>query len=109
VLLALCALLISPLPTQAGSEKTGDELLYVCTYSSLIAQGTCLGYIEGIATVMHHGVEIAQFRACAAEPATIEQLRDVVIAYLKRNVALRHYLAAALVAAALAEAFPCPK
>jgi hypothetical protein len=105
----LCVLLVGPLPAQGGSEKTGDDLLYICTYNSLIAQGTCLGYIEGIATVMHHGVEIAQFQACIPEKVTIEQHRDIVVDYLKRNAALRHYLAAGLVAAALAEASPCPK
>lgn len=83
---------------------TGNDLLSACRDATLHAQGTCLGYVMGIADLLvSSGAAI-----CLSERATAGQVKkEVVVAYLTSHPERRDLIASHLVAQALAAAFPC--
>jgi hypothetical protein len=85
--------------------KTGNELLYDCTFGSAINQAMCLGFIDGIAQNPHKDFGVF----CIPQDVPLAQLWVIVVDHLKRNVTDRPIPATVLVLAALQEAFPCPK
>ncbi len=92
---------------------TGNELWTHCVsadpnsqYFNPLNSGICVGVVTAIAdTLATYGVY--GFRACFPAHSTRGQAEDVVKRYLDQHPEKRHYVAADLVAMALAEAFPC--
>jgi len=79
------------------------ELLYCAVYVSAISDAARGG-------VSHDGVAgpgVWGFKECSPETATARQLVDIVKRYLVTHPENRHFGASVVVAAALAEAFPC--
>ena len=102
--------LLAAAPAGAGTNLTGNDLLERCSASASanpIQWGVCLGYVMAVADLLGQGRPIAGARACIATDVTSGQLMDVVRQWLERNPARRHIAGAALVAAALQQAFPC--
>lgn len=89
-----------------GSADDGNNLLIACTAAPGVQQGYCYGYINAIADATSNNT-IDGFKACIPQQVQVEQLRDVVIQYLRNHPAERHYSVLGLVAKALAGAFPC--
>jgi len=69
--------------------------------------GSCMGYILGIADVMSTGAAVRNYKACFPPKAQFLQIRDAVMADLKKFPKFRKLPAAQLVAAAFAFAYPC--
>lgn len=88
------------------SPITGNGLLEICTDDSMYDSGRCAGFISG--TNLARLDQQGKFY-CVPETATNGQIRDVIIAWLKRNPGSRHIRSDALIAVAYAEAWPCPK
>jgi hypothetical protein len=86
--------------------KTGNDILTHCTEQNLAETRRCWGYLEGVADAMviH---DVNGFTACFSVGVDSDQLKDIVLQYLRANPATRHYVAADIVARALAQAFPC--
>jgi hypothetical protein len=106
-------------PARAGgfaTFETGNQLFEECQPSaSYYKQGVCLGFVAGVADAMDAAQSswrhetVTGWRACLpANQVTEGQVQDVAVNFLTRHPELRHYGAVGLVAAALAEAFPCP-
>jgi hypothetical protein len=89
------------------SFEAGNALLAECTQASSEWQSYCIGYVSGIADVMGMALPVEGFLACIPMPVSTSQARDVAVNYLQKHPEGRNFAAAYLVAAALAEAFPC--
>lgn len=85
----------------------GNVLYQKCSDDTAFAQGVCLGYVGGIADSMGSDDAQANRSQCIDKEATMGQLRDVAIAYLRDHPAERHLSAASLVRFALRKGF-CP-
>lgn len=92
---------------QTGAFMTGNTLLSHCDEPDAIGTTYCVAYVVGIADMMNDGISIGGRRACLPGGVTSFQVRDIAVAYLRRNPQSRHYIAASIVAVALADAFPC--
>ena len=69
----------------------------------------CLGYVECISDALGSGSSINGYTACMPAGASAGQAMDVVKQFLTAHPELRHFIAAGLVASALANAFPCQR
>lgn len=113
VVIALLALALSPCGLQAGGFETGSSLLEMCeakesedNYYQNIAN--CRGYIVGSADMFDCQVEGAGFNWDSSQRVTQGQVVRIVVRWLNDHPQYLHYTAGGLIAAALAEAFPCP-
>jgi Rap1a immunity proteins len=84
----------------------GNDLLARCTSAGYDA-GVCEGYVMAIADAMSGGNSVLGARACIGLQVTGAQVRDVVVAALRRNPPTRHLSARSLAANAIEDAFPC--
>ena len=89
----------------------GNALHKVCQYPNVefFPYGDCLGYTSGVSDVMTGGNIVDGLRACIGTNVSRGQAKDVVKRWLENHPQYRHLPARSLVAAALAEAFPCKK
>jgi hypothetical protein len=102
--LALLVAAVGVLPAQAQrvSKVDGNHLLTLCTTSEV---KNCEAYVNGIADAMAE--EPAPKRACVPPRVTSQQLRDVLVKFIRDNPAKRELSGAALSVHAFAKAFPC--
>jgi Rap1a immunity proteins len=90
--------------------KDGNDLHNACQQTQEGIEGLyCMGYIVAIADVLESGSSINGFRACLRQNMRAGQVVDVVKRWLQDHPQDRDYGAPGLVAAALQDAFPCPK
>lgn len=103
------ALLFAATPANARETVTddGNELLDICSKEGYFSQGYCLGYIRALSSGVDMLLYTNKQRICYGPNITIGQVRDVVLAYLRRNPAKRNENAMVLVSWASAEAWPC--
>lgn len=68
-----------------------------------------MAFVIGVNDALTYDARKLKTESCFSTPngASVQQLSDTVHQWLKRNPGQRHYSAASLVVAALAEAFPC--
>jgi hypothetical protein len=92
-------------PVTSNGFETGDSLFSYCGNPE---RQPCTGYVTGIADVMASNA-INGLRACIPLNITKRQAVDVARAFLTKHPNAQHFQASALVAAAFAEAWPCPK
>jgi hypothetical protein len=109
--IALCAGL-APLPCAAddfkpGTFANGDHLYAECQNNN----AGCESYLKGI--IDSEAYFISTFGVnkdagfCVTQQASIEQIRDIVVEYLRNHPDYRRYAAASLAMTALKAAFPC--
>ena len=67
----------------------------------------CRGFVAGVADVLSGGDAIDGHRACAPLDAQLDDMVEIVGGWLEAHSRDGHRDAVPLVAAALAEAFPC--
>lgn len=106
-----CIVGLAVLPATAGF-KSANDLWDHCTARERDRHyqqdnAMCMGYIVGIADVLDDGDNVDGLRACLPRGATIGQVVDTAMYYIRDNPQDRHYSASSVVAAALAAAFPC--
>lgn len=88
----------------------GNTLHFRCQQereTAMVRWTDCLGYVSGVADVMSGRNAINGVQACIPRGTSRNQLKDVVVDWLRRHPEHRHHNAGGLVAAALAEAYPC--
>ncbi|MBV9827380.1 MAG: hypothetical protein JO001_17200 [Alphaproteobacteria bacterium] len=123
VLFALCVLSV---PARAGYLFNGNELYKWCSSTAETSQIGCGAYIAGIADggylaaatkspgsrVIANQLRMGQIGPASwclsSEQITDRQMVGVVIKYLRDNPTHRDMSAAALVALAITQAWPCP-
>jgi hypothetical protein len=107
IAIAFAMFFASPASPAGISFLDGNKLHSYCNYDNTnIMSGVCAGYIIGVADSLSKG-PVAGFNACIPQGPVVEQLRDLVAAWIKNNPTNRHYSGEAVVAWALSEAFPC--
>ena len=113
--IAVCLLLSN---STLGQFRDGNKLyseLEVCAENSTFTCGFAWGYLTGVfdlnldlqKIMKIYGEEYFKF-SCPPAGITIQQLVDVVAAYLKANPAVRHRRANSIVEDAILDAWPCP-
>jgi hypothetical protein len=87
----------------------GNYLHDVCKFTDtgLFQFGDCLGFTSAVADVLTGGHIVSGYRACIGTNVSRGQAKDVVKQWLENHPQHRHLAAHRLVAAALAEGFPC--
>lgn len=103
----LLALLLALSGEARASMLDGNKLFQECKENFAAAQAYCMAYITGVFDALEDN-SIGGFRSCPPG-VSVRQIRDVAVQWLERHPQHRHLAAAGLVAAALAEAFPCRK
>jgi len=107
----LIAAAVALTPTAAFARDVavddGNELLDICSKDDYFHQGYCLGYIRALSSGVDLVLYTSKQQICYGSNITIGQIRDVVIAYIRRNPAKRNENAMVLVSGASAEAWPC--
>jgi uncharacterized membrane protein len=104
------AVALACLPASAETVTafySGNALWNECSADNAFQSGLCMGFVAGIADAM--GMGIAASKACFPPGITAGQTDDVVKRFLGQHPERRHEAAVFLVAAALAEAFPCKR
>ena len=99
-----------------GRPVTGDQWLHICDGTSLGAAGefACLSYLAGFiefaGTMIGSGFSRRELQdkllGCMPDNISIEQLRWIVIKYLREHPERLHLSFSQLVAEALRQAFP---
>jgi hypothetical protein len=98
--------------------ENGNDLFQRCNSSLVSDQTFCMGYIVGAADLV--GLEqvsngpdntiLWKFRSvCAPQGVTVQQIKDVVLKYMRDNPERRADSGASLVVQAISQAWVCPK
>jgi hypothetical protein len=103
-LLALAFTLPANAQVLANSALDGNQVLTACT--SAKTHDYCIGYVTGVVDGIFYAEGTKQ-HICPEPGVLTQQVRDVVINYLKAHPEHRHAGAAGLVFNALYEKFPC--
>ncbi|WP_413465085.1 Rap1a/Tai family immunity protein [Novosphingobium profundi] len=108
VSMALLCSLTQPVSAQMRIA-TGNNLFGLCTSSDNAARSYCNGYIRGAsefivmqATIRHRDPEYF----CVRDTVTNDQMRDIVIKYVRENPEQRDTFAFYLVQLAIYDEFP---
>jgi hypothetical protein len=103
---AICAVACTPVPAQ---WVDGNGLYSDCEKGNLKCYGYIFGLIDALdlSELLTDKPPLPKAKTCMPAEVTGQQLRDVVLEFLRDNPAKRHLAAAVLVAKALSDAFPC--
>jgi hypothetical protein len=107
-LVILAAALVATGWSDARAEyfETGRDLYQKCRGAGTASQVFCFGFVIGIADVMEDN-PLDGRSACIPKEATIQQVTDVVVAFLENNPDIRDFTGESLTVQALSEKFPC--
>lgn len=107
--IAPLAMALSSTPAMARDVAVddGNDLLQVCSQSGIYMEGYCLGYIRGVSLGADWTLLMKDKRICYSDNITMSQLRDVIVAYIRRNPNTRNENVLLLVIKASLEAWPC--
>lgn len=99
-------------PAEAGFVS-GADLLDICTPQSRdpvyrLKVAECRGYVVAIADATECGQRAVDFSWNSNAAVSQHELVDSVVVWLRSHPGTLHYQANGLVAAALADSFPCP-
>ena len=83
----------------------GSMMLRICESAHARDEGRCQGFAVAIADLLV--TEKLDLRACFPATVTARQITDIARKHLSDHPADRQFLAAELIAQAIAEAFPC--
>jgi hypothetical protein len=107
-LLAVTLACTTPLSAQGYVYKTGNDLLSALLQETGLEHGHALSYIAGVVDTANGSPTREGF--CfnlTQERLKASQIADVVKPFLERNLQMRERPGSVLVAAALAEKWPC--
>jgi hypothetical protein len=102
--LAIIANLFEPAVAEKISGFVGgNELFESCKSDNVGVQNICRGYIVGVVDAFD-----AQRIICTPENVSADQVRDIVVKWLRDHPENRHLQAATLVKAAIPDSWSCP-
>lgn len=103
------ALAMAPAPAGAAepAEDNGNRLLSNCSDDGYFMEGFCLGYIRALTISADLIMANGNNAVCIPDGVQAGQVRDMIVAYIRRNPSSRHEHALVLVSWALREAWPC--
>ena len=85
-----------------GAFGTGNMLYETCGAHDIGNEKYCLAYAVGATDAFAWDGKV-----CPPRQVTEQQVRDIVVGYLRDHPELRHYSAPSIASRALEEAFPC--
>lgn len=90
------------------SDLTGNDLLRFCNSHEASETNMCTGYIEGVRDASMFATVSLKSKPFFSVPSQVssDQLREVIVKYLRDNPETRHKPAGLLTIFALKEAFP---
>lgn len=88
-------------------NHSGNDLKTECEDSNPVSSGFCLGYILATMNGMEYALTLAETRVCVPATVTVGQMKDVVLAYMRRYPETRDRNMIIIMTAASAEAWPC--
>lgn len=91
----------------SGNGMDGRTLMTFCNGKFDTDFGICSGYITAISEVMLSGHAVQGYRACDHDGIRAQQLVDLIRLDIGENAAMQNQSATRMVAAILADAFPC--
>jgi hypothetical protein len=100
-------MMFKPAYVYAGYFRTGNQLFDNCSSKTSATAAFCRGYIIRVTDSIASG-DVTKYRTCIPKNATVEQISDIAINWLRKYPEKRHHAAFDLVATAVKEAFPCP-
>ena len=101
--------------TQAGVQKAPaamNRMVKLClAVQEELADAACRGFVSGVAETSRLFATTGQMTAAFCLPADLPPGDAVAVYrdYLGKNMALKHFPAAALAVSAFKEAYPCPQ
>lgn len=105
------AIIAAALLLSAGGAKAtdwdGNQLLRECTGYDVTDTLRCLAYIRGARDMLDALQMAGSGERCIPQPATLDQVKDVVVRYLRQHPEVRHFTRPSLIVAAVREAW-CP-
>ena len=108
ILLGAVLVVVPYLPAAEAAFMTGKMLLAHCrNETDVYDQAFCLAYIVAIADVLWAGNSVQGHSACPPDQIAQGQVQDIAVPWLEAYPQYLHFGANSLVAAALADAFPC--
>ncbi len=103
------ALALVAIPTSAQAQReTGDALLAACE-SGARAEEPCIAYVAAVADVMRNGNPLYGWYACPPDGTQAREIYATAMRFRRQRGDVRHYSASAVVAHAMASAYPCPR
>jgi len=97
------------IPSALADFRRGNDILQMCESPKEWTDiAYCYGYIDAVIDAMIYGNTVNGFKACVPTMVKNARLIDIVIQFLRLNAARRHFGAAALIANAMSDAYPCP-
>ena len=109
-ILAFLALMVASTATaeEPGYFLRGNDLLLACESKAPTDKSLCEGYIIGVASTLSDP-GMAKVRVCIPDGVVSGQVILIVVKWFKENPRNLHQSAAANIAYALSNAFPCSK
>jgi hypothetical protein len=86
----------------------GDDMVRDCIGALAVERAACLGYVTAVMDVLRLD-PVRGFEACVPREVRPEEAVAVVADYVRRNPGAGGFQAPPVIAAALAEAFPCSR
>jgi hypothetical protein len=102
--LAVGFLTVAAVISPSSAQGTGDEWLKRCSDDDF----ACATYLAGV-NDLHNLPEVPKMYCIGKSGATVVQMRQVVLKYLRDNPNKTHLSFISLVLDAMREAFPCRK
>ncbi len=103
----LFALALMATPAQAGIAINGTRLLAWCNSNTPADTALCNGYILAVGDILNDQT-VYQGRACLPPTTNVDELRELVLLFLRANAQhLDKTSGANLVALAMMHAYPC--
>jgi Rap1a immunity proteins len=108
IVVAMCTLATG---SQADNDETsGMQMLRACEAQDALLSGICQGWMTGLSTGLSLRPWLDQnLPACLPPGLTGDQVRLIVIKFLKEHPEQLHYPASLIAGNALHSAFPCPQ
>jgi len=91
------------------AEGSGGALLEICTSTDATSTAACRTYIHGVAETLHIWLDVdpETVRACIPASVSEDQLKDVLVRYLKKKQNIDGWSGAMVMVRAWAEEWPC--
>lgn len=107
LLATLLAACLGPKNRAFANIMDGNQLYSLCTNTDVVSNMMCMSYLNWISDTVDRQTIFGSKSCQPKGNLTLQQLKDVVVAWLREKPQYRHAESPSLVAAALAEAFPC--
>ncbi|MBN9527549.1 MAG: hypothetical protein J0H82_15165 [Alphaproteobacteria bacterium] len=105
--LLLLTVIAMPMPARAGTAVNGARLKAWCESSNVDEISTCLGYILSVGDILNDQ-KIYEGRACIPVATSADEMRQLVVLFLRTNPQLLDTASGAnLAALAMIHAYPC--